>query len=132
MSARDFRAVLQDLEMLISVSPAPSRIEQIDLLRGFALLGIYWVNIVVFGLPQGAYAYPTLFGRADTYNLWIWGLSEVFVEGTMRGLFSMLFGASALLFLNEVRLSGGGTVLSPKSFVNVVWHHPCLFVVVVL
>jgi len=116
VSARTFRAVLQDLEMTISVSPAPSRIDQIDLLRGFALLGIYWVNIVVFGLPQGAYAYPTLFGTADTYNLWIWGFSEVFVEGTMRGLFSMLFGASALIFLNEVRLSGDGVVAVERFY----------------
>jgi uncharacterized protein len=102
--------------MATTVSNAPLRIEQIDLLRGFALVGIFWVNIVVFGLPQGAYAYPTLFGTADKLNLWIWASSEVFVEGTMRGLFSMLFGASALIFLDEVRLSSGGVTAVERFY----------------
>jgi uncharacterized protein len=102
--------------MATTVSNAPLRIEQIDLLRGFALVGIFWVNIVVFGLPQGAYAYPTLFGTADKLNLWIWASSEVFVEGTMRGLFSMLFGASALIFLDEVRLSWGGVTAVERFY----------------
>jgi len=102
--------------MTPTVSAVPVRIEQLDVLRGFAVLGIFWVNIVVFGLPHGAYAYPTLFGTADELNLWTWAASEVFVEGTMRGLFSILFGASALIFLDEVRLGTGGVTVVERFY----------------
>lgn len=102
--------------MTPTVSAVPVRIEQLDVLRGFAVLGIFWVNIVVFGLPHGAYAYPTLFGTADELNLWTWAASEVFVEGTMRGLFSILFGASALIFLDEVRLGAGGVTVVERFY----------------
>ena len=95
---------------------AQPRFEQIDVLRGFAVLGIFWINIVVLGLPHGAYAYPTLFGTANTANLWTWAVGEVFVEGTMRGLFSMLFGASALIFLDEARLATAGVAAVDRYY----------------
>lgn len=84
------------------------RIIQLDVLRGFAVLGIYWINVVVFGLPTGAYALPNLLGQAETLNVGHWVFSELFVEGSMRGLFSMLFGASAMVFLDESRLGAHG------------------------
>jgi len=84
------------------------RIIQIDALRGLALLGIYWINVVIFAFPHGAYAWPNLLGEGDQANIAHWAFSDVFVEGTMRGLFSMLFGASALIFLDEARLQSRG------------------------
>lgn len=92
------------------------RIQQIDVLRGFALLGIYWINVVVFGLPSGSYALPTLVGHAEQANVAAWAFSELFVEGTMRGLFSMLFGASAMIFLNEARLAGDGVDIVDRYY----------------
>ena len=82
------------------------RILEIDVLRGIALIGIYWINVVIFAFPHGAYSLPILFGDAKTANLTVWAFSEVFVEGTMRGLFSLLFGASTLIFLDEAKLEG--------------------------
>ena len=84
------------------------RITQLDVLRGFAVLGIYWINVIVFGLPTGAYALPNFLGEAQTLNIGHWIFSELFVEGTMRGLFSMLFGASAMVFLDESKLGASG------------------------
>ncbi len=80
------------------------RISEIDILRGIALIGIYWINIVIFALPHGAYSLPHLLGDHENLNIATWAFSEVFVEGTMRGLFSMLFGASTLIFLSEAKL----------------------------
>ncbi len=80
------------------------RIVEIDVLRGFALIGIYWINVVIFAYPQGGYSLPELFGEARGLNVGLWAFSEVFVEGAMRGLFSVLFGASTLIFLNEAKL----------------------------
>lgn len=81
---------------------------QLDVLRGFSVLGIYWINVVIFGLPYGAYALPTLIGEAHEANLITWAFSEIFISGTMRGLFSMLFGASAMLLLDELRVASHG------------------------
>ncbi|MBU2581798.1 MAG: DUF418 domain-containing protein [Alphaproteobacteria bacterium] len=80
------------------------RIVEIDVLRGIALIGIFWINVVIFGLPHGAYSLPVLLGDAVDLNIGLWAFSEVFVEGAMRGLFSLLFGASTLIFLNEAKL----------------------------
>ena len=89
--------------------PAPDmRIAQLDILRGVAVLGIYWINVMVAALPYSVYVLPMLLGEATYANILIWAFSETMVEGSMRGLFSMLFGASAMLFLNESRLAGDG------------------------
>lgn len=92
------------------------RIAQIDVLRGFSVLGIYWVGVGAFGLPYGANALPTLLGTPSDLNLAIWASAEIYVSGAMRGLFSMLFGASALIFLDEARLSSGGLALVDRFY----------------
>lgn len=81
------------------------RITEIDVLRGIALIGIYWINIVIFALPHGVYSLPNIMGEAKSANIFAWAFSDLFVEGSMRGLFSMLFGASTLIFLNEAKLT---------------------------
>lgn len=92
------------------------RIAQFDVLRGFAVLGIYWIGVAAFGLPYGANALPTLLGTASDLNLAVWASTEIFMEGAMRGLFSMLFGASALVFLDDARLSAGGPDLVDRFY----------------
>jgi len=83
--------------------PGQERSLQLDALRGFAVLGIFWIGVGAFGMPYGANALPTLLGKASTLNLAIWASTDVFMEGAMRGLFSMLFGASALMLLDQDR-----------------------------
>jgi uncharacterized protein len=76
------------------------RIQTIDVIRGFALLGILLMNIPFFGLPFTHQS--TLLRLPDNHIDFQTNavISTVF-EGTMRALFSMLFGASALLFLSK-------------------------------
>lgn len=91
-----------------STGPQPARIEAIDALRGLALIGIYFVNITIMGGPINSETPPGPTTLADP-NWQVWSFSHLFVFGSMRGLFSMLFGASALLFLRNN---------SPASFVR--------------
>jgi len=77
------------------------RISSVDLLRGFALLGILLMNIVGFGLYGAAYDDPTVDGGATGVNLAVWTVMRVLAEGKMRCLFSMVFGASIILLTSR-------------------------------
>ena len=66
------------------------RIESLDVLRGFALLGILLLNIIGFGFIASAYVAPGLTLQSPT-DVAAWILSEL-TAGAMRGLFSILFG----------------------------------------
>ena len=79
------------------------RIDSIDTLRGFSLLGILLLNIADFGLPFAAYANPTVAGGAAGANFAVWLTAMTLWDGKFRCLFSMLFGASAFLILERAR-----------------------------
>ena len=68
-----------------------------DAVRGFAVLGILLMNIVGMGLPSYAYVSPAYAGGDSGANLAAWALAYVLVDGKMRALFTLLFGASLLL-----------------------------------
>lgn len=77
------------------------RILSLDVLRGFALLGILLLNIVGMGMHSASYFSPDLdptdgIGELPI-NLAVWATVDVLFEGAMRALFSMLFGASIVL-----------------------------------
>lgn len=82
------------------VTPGDDRIGMLDTMRGIAVLGILLMNITGFGLPY-AYDDPTVWGGDTAADLGVWRIMALFFEGTMRGLFTLLFGASALLFLQR-------------------------------
>ncbi len=76
---------------------AAQRIGSIDVLRGFALLGILLINVTGFGLPIAAMHNPTIAGGDSGINLGVWVANELFVNGALYALFSMLFGAGVIL-----------------------------------
>ncbi len=88
-------------------SPAAERIVALDVLRGVAVFGILLLNILGFGLVSSGYFDPTVgTGATDAShatNLGVWAAVDVFFEGIMRALFSMLFGAGIVLFLRDGR-----------------------------
>lgn len=86
-------------------SPPSQRIDALDVLRGAAVCGILLMNI--FGMG-GVSVYPLTTFPARWNAEWIsWGLQTVFVQGAMRGLFTMLFGAGMLLMLRRAEGEDG-------------------------
>jgi uncharacterized protein len=77
------------------------RLRTLDVLRGAALLGIALMNIVFSGLPMAAYANPNLWGGNDPLNVGVLGVQWVLFDGKMRALFSMMFGAGIVLFMQR-------------------------------
>lgn len=95
--------------MPTDLSPAPvavrDRIATLDLLRGIAICGILLMNIPFMGMLSDDPG-PALPARWNAD--WIsWGVQDLLAEGTMRGLFEMLFGAGMLLVLRNAEGPAG-------------------------
>ncbi|MEC3911769.1 DUF418 domain-containing protein [Sphingobium sp. CR2-8] len=85
---------------------ASPRIPAMDVLRGCAVLGILWMNITAFALPQNAYFNPAVAGPPSPADIAAWAVSLIFIDGKMRGLFALLFGASMLLLIDREEMAG--------------------------
>ena len=89
-----------------------NRIGTLDFIRGIAVMGILAANIIAFGQPFSAYFYPEAFmvDPADPDG-WQWIAQFVLIDGKMRGLFTLLFGAGMYLFMERVWERGGSRSL---------------------
>jgi uncharacterized protein len=87
------------------MTPAPvartDRLETLDVLRGFALLGILAMNIRIMAAPFGAYMYPIGLFEYSGASRAAYLFSATVFDLKMMGLFSMLFGASVLLYAGK-------------------------------
>ena len=94
------------------------RIVALDALRGFALLGILVINIWLFGMPTIAAFNPALYGDFTGANYLAWLLSHVFFEMKFVTLFTFMFGAGMVLFLESKERKGqpGRTLHLSRTF----------------
>lgn len=83
------------------------RLASVDVLRGFALLGILVMNVVAFALPDAAYSNPLRGGGFEGLDHAAWLVSYVFFHMKMMTLFSALFGAGLVLLAERVEGRGG-------------------------
>lgn len=82
------------------------RIDSLDVLRGFALLGILMMNIMAFSMPFSAYFNPTAFGDLTGANYWVWFFSHLLFDQKFLSIFSMLFGAGIVIFTERAAARG--------------------------
>jgi len=99
----------------IATVPQPvseeQRIVSIDVLRGFALLGILPMNIQYFSMISAAYQNPTAYGNLTGANYWVWLLCHVLADEKFMTIFSMLFGAGILLMTSRIEAVGKPSAL---------------------
>jgi len=92
---------------ITSVGPVTQleRITSLDVLRGFALLGILVMNMQAFAMIMPAYFNPHAYGDLTGTNYLVWLLSHIFADTKFMSIFSMLFGAGIVLMAQrrEVR-----------------------------
>jgi uncharacterized protein len=114
----------QTIEEAIPVQLNPTqhteRITALDLMRGIVLLGILLMNIVMFGLA-GSYFNPSVSGGATGANLYAWITQQLFFEGTMRALFSLLFGVGTYILLERLDHRKAGMKAADIYFRRLVW-----------
>lgn len=87
---------------MISTASSP-RIATLDILRGIAVMGILAMNAPGFAFPEAAYFNPMAYGGSTGADLIGWIGGFIFFDGKMRGLFSLLFGASMLLIVEKAQ-----------------------------
>ena len=98
-----------------------ARIDSLDILRGVAVFGILMMNITAFGLLSQAYDNPLADGGASGWNLTAWKIINVGFEGTMRGIFSLLFGAGIVLLTERMERAGAGIMAAEIHFRRMLW-----------
>jgi uncharacterized protein len=89
-----------------SAATGEARLITLDAMRGFAVMGILAMNIVAFAMPEWAYVTPAAYGGETVADRIAWFLSFVLIDGKMRGLFSLLFGASMMLIVERAEAKG--------------------------
>ncbi len=94
-------------ETVPAYSAPPGRNRSMDIARGFAVMGILLMNIIAFTMPEAAYFNPDAWGGTSLADRIAWALSFILIDGKMRGLFSLLFGASMLMLMDRTEMSGG-------------------------
>lgn len=108
--------------MLPSMSSAPvragDRIEVLDVMRGIAVCGILAVNIIIMGTVGSTQGRTFPFRWDADWIMWIF--ERVLLEGPMRGLFTILFGAGMVMMLR--RSEGENGLALPID----VWTRRCL------
>ena len=99
----------EEPEEIIAAPVRPDRrIASLDVLRGFALLGILVLNIEDFSGPEALHdipvglAKPAFVGWHAHLDLVILTVKWLFFEGKMRALFATLFGAGCVLLTERI------------------------------
>ena len=82
------------------------RIKSLDITRGVAVMGIFSVNVVAMAMIQIAYFFPPAFGFSGAADHGIWLVNFLLIDGKLRSLFSMMFGASVLLIVDRAVATG--------------------------
>jgi uncharacterized protein len=82
------------------------RLIALDALRGLAVMGILLMNVTGFAMPPAAYMNPAAYGSLHGADIAAWATGFVLVDGKMRALFSLLFGASMLLVIDRADQAG--------------------------
>ena len=98
-----------DNQIILSLSKDPgpvtesARITSLDLIRGIAVLGILLMNAVSFRYGLAPYLNLSA-GGSDTPIDWAIGIfGEICIDQKFMALFSLLFGAGILLFIERAR-----------------------------
>ncbi|MEO5706555.1 MAG: DUF418 domain-containing protein [Alteraurantiacibacter sp.] len=91
------------------------RLVALDLIRGIAVLGILLANITGYAHPDLAYYWPgALPGGGNAGDRWVWLVQFVAVDGKLRALFTILFGAGLVLFVERLGDDGRAVTLQVR------------------
>lgn len=82
------------------------RIVAIDVLRGFAVLGILLMNVQSFSMISAAYMNPTANDKLAGGGYAVWAFTHLFTDLKFMAVFSLLFGAGIVLMTGRAEQRG--------------------------
>ncbi len=85
---------------------AGERIAAIDVLRGFAVLGILVMNVQSYSMISAAYLNPAANDKLTGAGFPVWVLTHVLTDTKFMSIFSMLFGAGMALMAERAASRG--------------------------
>jgi uncharacterized protein len=108
---------------LITTAPVAEteRLVILDSLRGLAILGILLMNIPGFGMSVMLIEDISIRNEFKGINFYIWAAINCVFEGTLRSIFSMLFGAGMLLFISRLEKKLPGVLPAEFFFRRQCW-----------
>lgn len=93
------------MNLITSVSNS-NRNYTLDVMRGVAVLGILLMNIAAFAGNEFLIVWNDAIHHKFTLNGFIFNSANVVLNGKMRGLFTLLFGAGLILFISNKKDNG--------------------------
>ena len=84
----------------------PQRIVTLDVLRGFALFGIFMVNMQFFALPFAEFVAPKAFDDGPVTERLAWAFVKFLFEYKFISLFSLLFGVGLVIQMARAEARG--------------------------
>ena len=86
-----------------TTSKALPRLISMDAMRGFAIFGIFMVNIQVMAMPFEWAMNPHY---SEGPDVWAWAVTRTLFESNFVAIFSMLFGAGLILQMESAARKG--------------------------
>lgn len=97
------------------------RIDVLDVLRGIAILGIFYMNIPFMGgTILAEFGDPRLQGWMPIDKA-VWSLVQIVAEGTQRGTLEMLFGAGMMILTAKAMQPDGPVAVADLYFRRTLW-----------
>lgn len=94
-----------------------ARIDVLDILRGLAILGIFFMNIPFEGQTALAmFGKPQMIGWTPL-DQWSWSFVQVVLEGTQRGVLEILFGCGLMVLAAKAMRPDG-----PVAVADLYWR----------
>ena len=86
-----------------TTSKALPRLISMDAMRGFAIFGIFMVNIQIMAMPFEWALNPHY---SEGPDVWAWAVTRTLFESNFVAIFSMLFGAGLILQMKSAEKKG--------------------------
>lgn len=97
---------MADGTVAVTARPSHDRLLALDAARGFALLGIFLVNIQFFAAPIGEVLEFRPPAGGSIAEAALWWFNKVLCEGKFYPMFSLLFGMGLVLLSRRIRGAG--------------------------
>lgn len=108
-------------QVVIAPVAGKARIDVLDVMRGIAILGIFFMNIPFMGFALAkVFVDVRLYGwtLADQAS---WTAVQVLLEGTQRGLLELLFGAGMMVLTARAMSPDGPVAIADLYFRRNLW-----------